>query len=185
MIINLRSLIPGWWCTSKNGKIKLIFVRIPVKSNFIINLQTPSIHKFFGPVVNENITSWWNPKLEDKIVHGLGIHIPNSNFGSLFSLSLSFGFNTQHRQHQVLYRFLGEQESTQVAKVTLCEQFLDLPWVIIKHQICWVTPMSVFFISLSHHTNSPSIIMGCFNVKISYDGRHVFGIRKRNMYRFH
>lgn len=126
----------GNWGLSagEKGEVEGGGERIPVKSNFIASLQIPASDEVLIPFPDQDIALGGGPALEDEMVHGLSVHVPNPNFGAFVGVGGACLLLPQHRQHLSLYDIGRHQQPAQDPQVALRQPLLDLPRLLVQLQ---------------------------------------------------
>ena len=94
--------------------------------------------------------------LQNQLVHGFGVHVPNPNRSSFIGLGGSRMINTKHRQNLPLHQICSQQKSAQDSQITVNQCLLDLPWIVIELQRSGNSPSLVFFVSVAIEESPPS-----------------------------
>ena len=94
--------------------------------------------------------------LQNQLVHGFGVHVPNPNRSSFIGLGGSRMINTKHRQNLPLHQICSQQKSTQDSQIIVNQRLLELRWIIIELQRSGNSPSLVFFVSVAIEESPPS-----------------------------
>ncbi|KAF7838574.1 B3 domain-containing protein [Senna tora] len=105
---------------------------VPIEADLVAFLEIAAADEVLVPFPDEDVALGGGPALEEEVVHGGGVHVPNPKGGPFLGLGGPGLGRAQHRQHVPLDQVGRQQEAAQDPQIALRQRLLYLPGILVQ-----------------------------------------------------